>query len=167
MTKRLLWIPIGLLVLGVPAVVMAGGGEGFNGVVSGIEGRYHVRATRIPFLGLISLISGQATHHGVGDLHVADFENFSPDVDSSDLNSLVEDKLGPGWQCMIRETSRHGGEQTLIYVHPEGKRMGMFVLDRESNELNVVQVSVDPEHIDDDIGHYTHHHAGDGHDVAD
>ena len=165
MTRRLLWIPIVLLALAVPAVVMAGGGEGFNGVVSGIEGRYHVRATRIPFLGLMGFISGEATHHGVSNLHLADFENFSDEVDGSELNALVEAKLGPGWECMIRSTSRHGGEQTLIYVHPEGRRMGLFVLDRESNELNVVQVSVDPEHLDDDIGHYAHHHWSDDHAV--
>ena len=161
MTKRFLWIPICLVVLAVPVAVMAGGGEGFNGVVNGIEARYHVRATRIPFLGLISFMSGQATHHGVANLHVADFENFSDAVDGSELNALVEAKLGPGWECMIRETTRHGGEQTLIYVHPEGQRMGLFVLDRETNELNVVQVSVDPEHLDDDIGHYVHHHGDD------
>jgi hypothetical protein len=40
--------------------------------------------------------------------------------------------------------------------------MGLFVLDSESTELNVVQVSVDPKHLDDDIGHYSHHHDKDG-----
>jgi hypothetical protein len=39
--------------------------------------------------------------------------------------------------------------------------MGLFVVDKEANEMDVVQVSVDPKHLDDDIGHYRHHHDGD------
>jgi hypothetical protein len=165
--KRLLWIPICLVVLLIPVAVLAGGGEGFNGVVNGIESRYQVRATRIPFMGLISFISARATHHGVSNLHVADFENFSADVDGSELEAMVEEKLGPGWERIIRETGRKGGEQTLIYIHPEGQRMGLFVVDKEPNELDVVEVSVDPDHLDDDIGHYRHHHDAPDHDIDD
>jgi hypothetical protein len=156
--RRFVWIPICLVVLLIPAAVMAGGSEGFNGVVNSIESHYHVRAARIPFLGLISFISARATHSGVSNIHVADFEHFSAAEDGAELNAIVEEKLGPGWERIIRETNRHGSEQTLIYIHPEGRRMGVFVLDQESNELNVVQVSVDPDHLDEDIGHYRHHH---------
>ena len=50
-----------LYVLLIPVVVLAAGGDGgFNGVVSSIESRYHVHATRIPFMGLVSLISRKA-----------------------------------------------------------------------------------------------------------
>ena len=58
--------------------MLAGGGAGrFDGVVRTIETRYHVHATRIPFLGLISFVSRKATHGGVSNLHVAEFEHFS------------------------------------------------------------------------------------------
>jgi len=61
--NRLWLLPIGVIALALPAAVLAGGGEGgFNGVVHSIEGRYHVHATRIPFLGLISFVSKKATH---------------------------------------------------------------------------------------------------------
>jgi hypothetical protein len=157
--NRLWLIPIAFMVLAVPAVVLAGSGEGdFDGVVHSIESRYHVHATRIPFLGLISLVSKKATHGGVAGLHVAEFDEFTEQVDGNELNRMVEEKLGAGWERMIRETSRKGHEQTLIFTHPEGDRMGMFVLDLDGNELDVVQVSVDPKHLDDDIGHYRHHH---------
>jgi hypothetical protein len=64
---------------------------------------------------------------------------------------------------MIRETSKKGHEQTLVFTHPEGDRMGLFVLDLDGNELDVVELSVDPKHLDDDIGQYRHHkHDGDG-----
>jgi hypothetical protein len=157
--KQLLLIPIGFVLLAVPVAVLAGGGEGgFDGVVRSIESRYHVRATRIPFLGLISLVSRKATHGAVGGLHVAEIEQFTEPVDGEELNRMVEEKLGSGWERMVRETNRRGHEQTLIFIHPEGDRMGMFVVDLDGNEMDVVQVSVDPKHRDDDIGHYSHHH---------
>ena len=58
---------------------------------------------------------------------------------------------------MIRETSRKGHEQTLIFTRPEGDRIALFVVDLDGNELDVVQVSVDPNHLDDDLGRYSHH----------
>jgi hypothetical protein len=157
--KRFWLIPIAIVVLAIPVAVLAGGGEGgFNGVVSSIESRYHVHATRIPFMGLISLVSRKATHGGVGGIHVAEFDSFTEQVDGNELNSMVEEKLGAGWEPMVRETSRKGHDQTLIFIHPEGERMGMFVVDLNGNEMDVVQVSVDPQHLDDDMGHYSHHH---------
>ena len=65
--KRFFLIPVVLVALLIPAVVvLAAGGEGsFDGVVSSIESEYHVHATRIPFMGLVSLISRKATHGGV------------------------------------------------------------------------------------------------------
>jgi hypothetical protein len=157
--KRLWLIPIGFLALAVPVAVLAGGGQGgFDGVVHSIESRYHVRATRIPFLGLISFVSRRASHGAVGGIHVAEFESFTEEVDGDELNRMVEEKLGSGWERMIRETSRKGNEQTLIFIHPEGERMGMFLVDLDGNEMDVVQVSVDPKHLDDDIGQYRHHH---------
>lgn len=149
--------------LAVPVVVLAGGGPaGFDGVVNTLESRYHAHAMRIPFMGLISLISRKASHEGVANLHVADFENFTGDVDGAELNQIVGEKLGSEWQPMIRETSRHGGEQTLIFVRPEGERMGLFIVDKDSHEMDVVQLSVNPDRLDDEIGHYSHHRDGDG-----
>src|ERR1700733_14967350 len=156
--RRFLWIPICFVTLLIPVVVLASGSDrGFNGVVDGIESRYHVHATRIPFMGLISLVSRKATHEGVANLHIAEFGRFSAEVAGSELNLIVEQRVGGGWERIIRETSRHGGKQTLIFIHPEGQLMGLFVLDKDGSEMDVVQVSVDPDHLDDDIGHYRHH----------
>jgi hypothetical protein len=170
---KLLWIPVCCVALVVPIVVLAGGGQvGFDGVVNTLESRYHVQATRIPFLGLISLISSKATHEGVGNLHVAEFDNFTASVDGEELNTLVEQKLGPGWERIVRETTHHAAssardpdpsakdrnEQTLIFMHPEGNRMGLFVLDLDGHEMDVVQVSVDPDHLNQSIDRYGHHH---------
>lgn len=158
--KRFWLIPVAMCIVLVPtAVVLAAGGDGgFDGVVSSVESRYHVHATRVPFMGAVSLISRAATHGGVGSLKVAEIENFSEPVDGEELNRMVEEKLGQGWQRMIRETSRYGREQTLIFVHPEGKRMGLFIVDKDGNEMDVVQISVDPDHLTESIGKYEHSH---------
>ena len=104
-------IPLGCTALGLLIVVpwiahaAGGGGGGFDDVVDSIESRYHVHAMRIPFMGLASLIAGTATRGGVADVHVAQVEHFSETVDGEELNRMVAEKLGQGWERMIRETS--------------------------------------------------------------
>lgn len=163
--RRLLWIPLALCALAVPAVVLAGsGGSGFDGVVNSIQSRYHSHATRIPFMGVISLVARGATHQGVANLHVAEFDQFTASVDGEELNRMVTEKLGEGWSRMIRSTSRKGHEQTLIFSRPEGKRLGLFIVDLDSHEMDVVQVSVDPEtvnqYVNDKMDHQDHQNSG-------
>ena len=166
--NRHFWIPLGCaavcVLLTVPwwVVRAAGGGGGFDGVVNSIERRYHQHAMRIPLMGLASVVAGAVTRGGVDGVHVAEFEHFSAPVDGDELNRLVEEKLGQGWERMIRETSRNGGEQTLIFSHPEGNRMGLFVIDLDGQELDVVQVSVDPDRLNQTILKYKHHDQDDG-----
>ena len=158
--RRLVFFLVCAAALVVPVVVLASGGEGsgFDGVVRSIEHTYHVRATRIPFMGLASLISGASTSGGVRNLHLAQFENFSLALDGEDLTSMVEQKLGPSWARVVRETSRGGREQTLVFMRPEGARMGLFVLDSDGGELDVVEVSVNPDRLNATVNQYTHHH---------
>lgn len=160
--KRFILVPIGFLALAIPVVVLASGAQGgFDDVVSTIESRYHVHAQRIPFIGLISFISHKATHGGVNGMHVAEIDDFHADVDGEELNRMVEQKLGTQWERVIRETSRKSNSQTMIYMHPEGSRMGLFVLDLDGHEMDVVQVSVDPNHLNESLGKYEHHHGND------
>jgi hypothetical protein len=159
--SRHFFIPLACALLCVALVVpwiahAASAERGFDGVVSAIERRYHVHATRIPFLWLASFVAGTATHGGVGGVRVAEFGHFDSAADGEELNRLVEEKLGRGWQRMIREASRHGNEQTLIFAHPEGRRMGLFILDLDGSEMDVVQVSVDLDHLNETIGKYEH-----------
>jgi hypothetical protein len=157
--RRLFWIPICIVVAMIPvAVLAASNGDGaFDGVVHSIETKYHVRATCIPFMALASLIANKATHGGVAGVQVAEFEHFSTAVDGDELNKMVEEKLGSGWERMIRETSRHGNEQSLIFDRPNGSHIELFIVDKDGNEMDVVQVSVDPAHLNESIGQYSHH----------
>jgi len=166
MNRRFL-IPLGCAVLSVflfvPLAVRAAGAEGgFDGVVTSIEQQYHVRVTHIPFMGLASLIAGNATRGGVGQVHIAEFEHFTRPADGVELNRMIQEKLGEGWSRIIRSTSRYGNEQSLIFARVEGNRMGLFILDLDSNEMDVVQISVDPDHLNQTIGKYEHHDADDG-----
>ncbi|MGA8090700.1 MAG: hypothetical protein WCA10_25725 [Terracidiphilus sp.] len=157
--KRFILFPICFLALAVPVVVLANGAQGgFDGVISSIETRYHVHAERIPLIGLISFISHKATSGGVSGMQVAEIDDFHADVDGEELNRMVGQKLGSEWERVIRETSRKGNSQTLIYMHPEGPRMGLFVLDLDGHEMDVVQLSVDPNHLNESIAKYDHHH---------
>lgn len=166
---RHFFIPLGcalvcLLVI-VPWIAhAAGGGGGFDGVVTSIERDYHVHATRIPCMGLASLVAAAATRGGVAGVHIAEFEHFDKTADGEELNRMVEEKLGQGWQRIIRDTSRHGDEQTLIFARSEGKRMALFILDLDGKEMDVVQVSVDPDNLNKTINKYDRHDRDGDHD---
>jgi len=159
--RGLLLIPVLMCVACLPVAVQAhGGGDCFDSVVHAVEQKYNTHGTRVPMMGFVSFLSARATHGGVSKVHVAEFEEFNPQVDGHELEALVEQQLGVGWERMIREISRNGGDQTLIYVHPEGKKMGMFIVDLDGRELNLVEISVNPEHLKDSVDHYTHHDQG-------
>jgi hypothetical protein len=162
--RRFVFVAVCFIALLVPVAVLASGGHGgFEGVVRAIETKYHAHATRIPFLGLISFVARRATSNGVSGLHVAEFENFDAAIDGEELNRTVEQNLGPEWQRIVRETKRNGQAQTLIFVRPEGNRMGMFVFDADGHDLNVVQIAVDPDRLNQSIAKYDHrdHNAAD------
>jgi hypothetical protein len=152
-----------MIALLIPAAVLAAGDSegGFDGVVHFIEGRYHVRATHIPFLGLVSFIARKSTQGGVSGLHVTEIENFREAVDGEELNRMVEEKLGPGWERLIRETSCNGHQQTLVFSHPERDRMGLFVLDLDGRNMDVVQLSVDPNHLNESLRKFSRHREDD------
>ena len=168
--KRTSWwtivlIPVGLAAVMTPAVMLAAGsGGGFDDVVSGIEQRYHVHANKIPFMGLISFAAGRATHGGVRGLHVAEIEHLDGPVDGEELTALVQKRAGSGWSRMIRETGR-GGDQSLIYIRSEKEHIGMLIVDLNGHEMDIVQVSVNPDQLTEQIK--KHHHGGDASDSDD
>jgi len=161
--KNATWWSAALVLGGItaamtPAILLAAGGAGvgFDAVVRGIESRYHAHANKIPFMGLISLVAGHATHGGVRGIHIAEIEHLDGPVDGTELNALVAAHMGAGWQRIVRDTSRSGDEQSLIYVKPEGDRLGMLVVDLDHKEMNVVQISINPGKLSDEIGEHRH-----------
>ncbi|WP_263355642.1 hypothetical protein [Acidicapsa ligni] len=150
----------GMVAVMAPMIVLAAGGSagGFEAVVHGIEQRYNTQATQIPFMGLMSGIVRISTHGNVKGIHVAEFEHFDSAVDGDELNTLVTQRAGKGWQRIVRETSRSGGDQSLIFVRPEGDHMGMLVVDLDGREMDVVQISVNPEELAREVSKHSGHH---------
>lgn len=163
-------VPVGLAAVMTPAILLAANGAGmgsggFDEVVRGIEHRYHVHANKIPFMGLISFVAGRATHGGVRGLHVAEIENVDGPIDGDEFNALVEEKAGKGWQRIIRETSRKGDDQNLILVRPEGDHLGMLVVSLDGREMNIVQLSMNPDQLTDEMAKHRHHRDDDDKDT--
>lgn len=157
--RRLLWIPLVLVALAIPATVLAGSGEGFNGVVGSLESQYSARATHIPLMGLISLCARAGSHGQVANLHVAEFEHFPAPLTTDDVDRIVQQKLGAGWQRIILQTSAR--EQSFIFMRDEHPHIGLFILDHDGHELDVVQLSIDPSQLSHTLHQYTHHHTSD------
>lgn len=155
-----------LMLVPVATVLASGGDNGFDAVVSAMESRYQVHATRVPLMGLVNVTARLATHGGVGKMHVAEMENFTARVDGEELTQLVEEKIGAGWSRMVRETHRGGKEETLIYVRPEKERMGMFIVDKDGHEMDIVQLSVHPGKLAQTLHRYEHAH-GEAHAAGD
>ncbi len=135
------WLSIAALLVSGTGCASAADRE-FNGVVHDVSQRYHLHATKVPMMSLVSLCARVATHGGVKGLRVAEFGGVSPSVDMTALSGLVRANLGPEWQPFITEQSRDGGEQSVIYVRPMGKSMRMLIADYDGGELDVVRMEL-------------------------
>ena len=119
-------------------------GDGFEGIVRQVEGRYHVHGKRVPMMWGVSLLARGFTHGGVRGLRVVEYEGLRARIDGSWLDQTVRSELGSGWSPMVRE--RSDGETSLVYVQsaPE-KRVRMVVVSSDGAELNLVRVELSPE----------------------
>ena len=140
-----------------PAVTVLAGSQdqGFDAVVKAIEGRYQVHAERMPLVAFLARVTGTGKYGG--NLHkLATVEDFKADVDSEELTTLVDEKLGAGWARMVREVSHHGREATLVYVRPHGHDMDMFVVSSEGRELDIVELTAKPDALEQNVRKYLH-----------
>jgi len=67
-----------------------------------------------------------------------------------DLEKIRSQFKGPEWSPMVRERSKTGHEDTDVYMKiVDGKMQGMFVLDLESKELDMVYIAgaLDPSEL--------------------
>ena len=112
----------------------------FRSIADRIEDDYHLNRTWIPFLGIGRLFVRAAKPEGIHDLQLAVFEDQRARF--VDVSAILADEIGPEWQPMIRARSR--GEETVIYARPSGKVMRLLIVARESDELVVMEVAMDP-----------------------
>lgn len=116
----------------------------FNGVVDGLEQHFGVSGHRLPLMGFAGFCAGLATHGGVKGLRVAEFKELGgSQIEAEDISKVIGDQLGSEWRAVVKDHERHGTDQTVIFVRPEGHRMRMLVANYEGGELNVVRVELD------------------------
>lgn len=120
----------------------------FDAMVRQVSAAYHAKPEHIPLLGFARFVVNVARPYGTRDFRLAVFEDVKPEFPSDSFAPP-----GPGWQLMVRSSSRRNNEITRIFAHPAGSYMRLMILATEHNEATVVQVEVNARelgrHIED------------------
>jgi len=124
--------------LAAPVVVHA---SEMDRVARAVEAQLGVRRTHIPMLGFAMFVGKVATGYQMPGAKLAIFEderlaNSTP----LQLESAVSNALGSEWTPFVKSISNHGGEQTWIYLRPQGKGLHMFIATAESGEVSLIEV---------------------------
>ena len=130
-----------LIILLCSSTVAFAGDREFHGLVRSIETTYGVHHMHIPLLGVALFFARPAGAHG---LRLAVFEDFKGQMDTDDIRRVIESSLGTGWYPFVRVRSRgeSTGETTLIYANPNGQSMRMMIVNLESSEAQIIEVSL-------------------------
>lgn len=111
----------------------------FDAVVKGIETRYQVRRTKIPFMGLANALLFVARPAGASGLKMAVFENASLLDRADEFQSNLQATLGPRWRRFIETQSQRENESTTIYSRVDGKRLYLLIATVERDEVSVLR----------------------------
>lgn len=125
----------------VPVTGCAASGHDFDAVVAAVQTRYPAQVQKVPLMGLVSFCARVVTRDGVKGMQVAEFENFRHAPDPADLDRLVSETLGSGWQRFV-STHERNGNVSLIFSQPDGQAMRLLIADYENGELDLVRVEV-------------------------
>ena len=134
------WLLPALVAL-VAVTGCAPSGHDFDAVVTAVQARYPAHVQRVPLMGLVSFCARVVTGDGVKGMQVAEFDNFRNPPDAEDLDRLVSDALGSGWQRFVTTRDRTGNV-SLIFSQPDGQAMRLMIADYENGELDLVRVEV-------------------------
>ncbi|MHB1793758.1 MAG: DUF4252 domain-containing protein [Acidobacteriaceae bacterium] len=102
----------------------------------------------------------QAQHliQNLNAIYVRNYEFSQPgQYTSDDLNTVRRQFIGPDWNPMVKVRSRKGEGDTDIYVKMvHNEVQGMFILDAEPKELDMVYISgsIRPEDLKDLSGNF-------------
>ena len=163
MTRRAYaWMAAGLGGVMVAAMMLAATPQGavlaasedqraFHALQQALEARWGGHVQHIPMQWLVSGIAGAYTHGGVSRMRLAEIDDLPKRIDGAEMESLAAARMGSGWQRIVRETSRDGDEQSLIYVKPEGNRLAMMVVDFDNGEMDMVEMAIQPNQLSKQI----------------
>jgi len=134
------------LVAAVPLAALAASANDFDAVVSAVEHRYAAHADRVPMMGFVNLCAWVATGGGVKGMRVAEIDHLNAPPDSSELEKLVRDSLGPNWRPFVTDRNQNG-EMSVIYVQPVGGSMRMMIADYDNHELDLVRIEINGDRL--------------------
>jgi hypothetical protein len=110
-------------------------------VARAVEAQLGVHRTHIPMLGFAMFVGKVATGFQMPGAKLAIFQderlsNCTP----QQLESAVSNALGSEWTRFVKSVANHGGEQTWIYLRPQGKGLHMFIATAQSGEVSLLEV---------------------------
>jgi hypothetical protein len=134
-----------LLALGVLSIAWApvpafAAGRQFEGVVSGLESRFGLRATHIPMMGFASFCANIFTAGGVGNMRIAQFDHVGPAVTPEALTATLRGRLNSSWHLFVTDHQRDTGEYTIVYQRVAHRVLFLMIADLENGELSLVQL---------------------------
>ena len=119
----------------------------FKDIVNAISDEFHTRPMKIPFFGLVNVVTFVARPAGTKHINLAVFENLDTrDREGRDLVRSIKRSVGGAWKPFVQVWSNRGHEETvLVYVRGEGKDCRFLITTIEPNEATVVELKVNPE----------------------
>ncbi len=110
-------------------------------VTRAVEVKLGIRRTHIPLLGFAMFVGKVGSGFQMPGVKLAVFEDARLSSHTAqDLEIAVSNALGEEWTPFVKSISNHGGEQTWIYLRPEGKRLHMFIATAASGEVSLIEV---------------------------
>jgi hypothetical protein len=132
-----------LLVIALAVPCFAGDRE-FKSVVSTIEANYNTKHVRIPLLGFATFCLHAARTPGTSGLKIAVFDhlNIPADATPNDFERRIAASLGGDWRPVVRVRSQGNGPFTLIFANADENKMKMMIVEMQSDQATVVQVTL-------------------------
>ena len=118
----------------------------FAAVARALDRKEGVKRIWIPLLGLARFAVRVIQPEGVNDFQLATFEG-ADNVDPRELQQIMSNKLGPGFQPLVQVWSRKSGkkEYSFIYARPRPNRedIEIVILAQDDDDTVLVRVNVD------------------------
>jgi hypothetical protein len=139
-----------LVALGVALLIAQGvhaseaNTDSFDSLVSSLSTRYAVQPKSVPMMWMVSLCARGMTHGGVRGMRVVQLDSSHEMQDRTGFEETVSSKLGEDWSRAIRQWEA-SGDESLIYMRAEDKRMELIIVSLNHKELDLVRMSMNPE----------------------
>lgn len=141
-----------LVALGVALLIAQGvhaserNTDSFDALVKSLSTHYAVQPKTVPMMWMVSLCARGMTHGGVRGMRVVQLDSSHEMQDHEGFDEMISEKLGEDWSRTVRQWEA-GGEESLIYMRAEDKRMELIVVSLNHKELDLVRMTMNPEQL--------------------